>query len=197
MGFPKWSLDHTFGVLWKQIPPLNQFHSQEAGCRCQVAWSFGDFVQDQRRSLSKACKFWRRGLLPSLFLLAWLLIGIAFLNKYLQDETVSTVFHSPFSESHQQGLAHPGWRRMLAWINPWSNSYSGNFETCGAQWVFGFFDFSMTFWFRGSLKVLQLLTWWKTTFFMLLALWTNTCKGHIPAHMITKVPIQWFVFSCL
>lgn len=146
-----------FSVLWKQIPSLNQFHSQEAGHQHQVAWSFGDFVQDQRCSLSRAWKFWWWLLLRSLFLLAWLLTGIDFLNKCFQDETVSTAFHSPFSESYQRGLAYPGWSRMLAWINPWSNSYPANFETCGAQSVFGFFDFSMTFWFRGSLKVLQLL----------------------------------------
>lgn len=118
---------------------------------------FGDFVTDQMRSLSREWKSWLWLLLLPLFLslfyytiyyfiislliiiiflslLSWLLTGATFLTNVCKMSLFPLLFSSLFSESHQLGLVYPGWGRMLAWINPWSSSYSASFGTCRARW---------------------------------------------------------------
>lgn len=152
-------------------------------------------MQDQRCSLSRAWKSWRWLQSPSFFLLAWLLSGTAFLNKCLQDETA---FHSPFSESHQRGLVYPGWSRMLAWINPWSNSYSANSETCRARWGLCALTFPWPF-DSGALSEYYNYSFdgKQPPLCFLPCEQIITCKSHIPAHVVSGAWLLQSLFNDL
>lgn len=146
----------------------------------------GGFCAGSKEQPKQSMEVLEMAAVISFFLVAWLLSGTAFLNKCLQEETVSTAFHSPFSEPRQWGLAYPGWSRMLTWIYPWSDSYSANFETCRARCVLCALTFPWPFdsgalsrYYNYSLDGKQ------PPLYFLPCEQTHTCKRHMPAHIVS------------